>query len=544
VSDSHDVVVIGAGVNGLVAAALLARAGLKPLVLERAPHIGGCAATGEIAPGYRCPTLAHRVAIDRRLVTDLDLMRHGLTPLEPRVHLYAPTGDGPGLALWDDPARASREIERFSLRDARRYPDFLVSLSGLAGVIRSLQDRLAPAVDRLAFGDVAGLLSSLWRFRALSDADGYRLLRYVTMPVWDMVAEWFESEPLRAAIAAAGILGSPVGPRSGGSAATLLWLAAQGGHPAVPGWAVRGGPGAAGDALGEAARAAGATIRLGAPVSRILARDERVTGVALASGEEIRADVVISNLDPRRTLLDLIDPVQLAPEFRQRLSNVRMRGTLMKVNYAVTSLPIVSGTGHLDPATRAETLSGAIRLCEGLDALERAFDAAKYGQLSETPWVELTIPSILDPGLAPEGRHVVSAYAAYGPIARKRAAGPEIDRDMVAARVTAAISRFVPRFDQSIVARQVMTPADLERDYGLTGGHPFHGELSLDQLFAARPLLGWARYRTPIAGLYLCGAGTHPGTGLTGRSGALAAGQVAADLRRGGTLTATRAPRA
>ena len=534
VSASRDAIVIGAGHNGLVAAALLARAGLKPLVLERAAHVGGCAATSEVAPGFRCPTLAHRVALDARLVAELELERHGLQVLEPHAHLYAPTDEGRGLTLWRDPTRAAREIERFSLGDAKRYPSFLVSLDALAGVIRSIQGRPAPRLDDIAMGDLAGLLSTARQFRSLGSADAYRLLRYLPMSVADLVGEWFESEPLRVAIAAAGILGSAVGPRSGGSSAALLWLAAQGGHPAVPGWYVRGGPGAMSDALLAAASAAGAEVRVGAGVSHILAGDERVRGVALESGEEIEARVVVSNLDPRRTLLGLIAPEQLAPEFRHRIQNVRQRGTLMKVNYAVEALPAFKGTEALDHAERGSILSGCVRLCANLDTLERAFDAAKYGRMSETPWVEVTIPTLLDPNLAPKGQHVVSAYAAYAPIARGGASRPGALDDMagIASRVTATITRFAPRFDQSIVSCQMIGPDELEREYGLSGGHAFHGELALDQLYAARPLLGWARHRTPIAGLYLCGAGTHPGNGLTGRSGALAAREVMADLRR------------
>jgi phytoene dehydrogenase-like protein len=532
VSDQPDAIVIGAGHNGLVAATLLAKAGLRTLVLERAITVGGCATTGEVAPGVRCPTLAHRVALDPKLVGELDLARHGLQRLEPSAHLFAPTDEGRGLTLWCDPIHAAREIERFSLGDARRYREFLVSLSALVGVVRSLQDRPAPLLDNIAIGDVAGLLASARKFRALGSADAYRLLRYLPMSVADLVSEWFETEPLRVAIAAAGVLASPVGPRSGGSSASLLWLAAQGGHPAVPGWYARGGPGAVSDALLHAARAAGAEVRVGASVDRILARDEQVTGVALGSGEEIRADLVVSNLDPRRTLLDLTDPVHLAPEFRHRIGNIRMRGTLIKVNYAIAELPVFRGTETADPATRAAMLSGCVRLCADLDTLERAFDAAKYGEMSETPWVELTVPTLLDPTLSRTGQHVVSAYAAYAPI-RRPGATVVLDREVVADRVTATIARYASRFDQSIVARQVIAPSDLERDYGLTGGHPFHGELALDQLFAARPLLGWARHRTPIRGLHLCGAGTHPGDGLTGRSGALSAREILADVRRG-----------
>lgn len=530
VPHTHDAVVIGAGHNGLVTATVLAKAGLKTLVLERAPRVGGCATTTDLVPGFRCPTLAHRVAFDRAVARDLHLERQGIQIIEPPAHLFAPTDAGPGLTLWRDPARTARELERFSMRDAKRYSAFLVSIAALAGVIRSVQQRSAPRLDEIGMADLATLLRTARQFRTLNATDAYRLVRYLPMSVADMVGEWFESEPLKVSIAAGGVVASAVGPRSGGSGAALLWLAAQGGHPAAPGWPVRGGPGAVAEALLRAARAAGAEVRLSSGVQRILVRDGRVAGVVLDSGAELTARLVVSNLDPRRTLLDLVDPVEVAPELRERLRHIRMRGTLIKVNYAVSSMPVFRGTQSVDAATRAAMTSGCVRLCSNLDALERAFDQAKDGQLSDTPWVELTIPSLTDPDLAPEGQHVVSAYAAYAPIARG-GTRPTLDPEVAADRVTSIITRYAPRFDTTIIARQVIGPHELERDYGLTGGHAFHGELALDQIFAARPLLGWARHRTPIDGLYLCGAGTHPGNGVTGQSGALAAKEVLAAER-------------
>jgi phytoene dehydrogenase-like protein len=310
----------------------------------------------------------------------------------------------------------------------------------------------------------------------------------------------------------------------------LLMLGAAEGQPVASGWFVAGGPGALVDALAGAARQAGVEIRTGAAVARIEAADGAATGVTLASGETIAARAVVSNADPKRTLLGLLDPVHLAPDMVHRIQNIRAHGTLAKINYAVSSLPRFPGVESLHGAERAHALSGRIRLARDVDGIERAFDAAKYGAFAEEPWIELTIPSIAEPALAPQGQHVVSAYVQYAPY-HLRGTTWDAERDRLAAVTTRTISQYAPGFDSSIVARTVITPLDLERDYGLTGGHIFHGELSLDQWFVTRPLLGWARYRTPIDRLYLCGSGTHPGTGLDGRSGALAAKAILAAIK-------------
>jgi phytoene dehydrogenase-like protein len=524
----RDVIVIGGGHNGLVAAALLANAGLKPLLLERADRVGGAAVTSELLPGFRCPTLAHRAAIDPALVRTLDLGRHGLHCLTADAHVTATDGDGRTITLWSDAARTVRELSIHSASDAARYPDFLASLSAITRVLRGLLDRPAPPIDDLRPNDIIGLLASSRRFRQLPRADAYRLLRYMPMSVADCIEEWFDNEPLRAAIAAAGVLGAPLGPRSAGSAAVMLVLAAQGGHPAAPGWQIKGGTGMAGQALLRAAQHAGVEVRVDAGVSAILVHDERAGGVVLTSGEEIAARRVVSSLDPRRTLLDLVNPQQLAPEFRRRVQNIRMRGLLAKVNYAVDRLPAIAGAG--DDAAGQGVLGGCVRLCTAINDMERAFDAAKYGEVAEAPWMEIAVPSVRDPDLAPPGRHVVSAYVQFVPHLPEPAAAAA-QRDTLARAVTRTIERYAPGFAASVLAQQVITPFDLERTYGLTGGHIFHGELALDQLVTARPLLGWARYRTPIRDLYLCGSGTHPGDGLTGRAGALAAREILSDVR-------------
>jgi phytoene dehydrogenase-like protein len=529
-SGTTDVLVIGAGHNGLVAATLLAKAGRTVTVLERTDRAGGCARTSEIAPGFRCPTLSHAASIDPAVARTLGLERHGLQVIRPEADACAPTADGRALVLWRDPARAARGIRDRSTHDAERYPKFLDSFASISRVLRRVCATPPPSIDDPTAGDLVQLLKTGRAFRQLGKADAYRLLRWMPMAVADLAGEWFESEPLRAVIAASGVLGSFLGPWSAGSSAVLLLLGAGEGHPIATGWPIRGGTGAVADALAAAAREVGVEIRLQAGVAAIDIRDARATGVTLASGETIGARAIVSDLDPKRTLLDLVGPLHLDPELVRRVQNIRMHGTLAKVNFAVSRLPRLTALASTSDAERMAAMSGRIRLSHEIDDIERAFDAAKYGRFSERPWIELTLPSLSDPALAPPGQHVVSAYVQYAPYHLRGATWDE-ERDRLADTATRTIEHDAPGFTASIVAREAITPLDLERTYGLTGGHIFHGELALDQLFVTRPVLGWARYATPIRGLYLCGSGTHPGTGLNGRSGALASAAIAKSLK-------------
>ncbi|MQA31831.1 MAG: NAD(P)-binding protein [Luteitalea sp.] len=526
----REVVIIGGGHNGLVTATLLAKAGLKPLVLERAERLGGCAITSDIGPGFRCSTLSHRAAIDPAIVRGLNLVRHGLEIVPGDALTCSPTLDGRALTLWADAQRAAGDIAVFSTRDASRYAECLASVAAVAAVLRRLISAPAPRIDSPSAADLLALLGAGRRFRALGRTNAYRLLRWLPMPVADFVGEWFESEPLRAVIAAGGLLGSFLGPRSAGSTAILLLLAARAGHLIDPGWTCRGGIGAVADALAAAAREAGAELRTGVEVRHILVGDEGAHGVALATGEEIQARHVVSNVDPIRTLLGLIDPIHLAPDFLNAARNIRVRGAMAKVNFAVSALPRFAGLRGLGDNDQAAAMSGCMRLAPDLDSIERAFDAAKYGRFSDRPWIELTIPSILDPALAPSGQHVVSAYVQFTPFELRESTW-DAERDRLGTIVGREIDNYAPGFERSIVARQTITPHDLERQFGLTGGHIFHGELAIDQLLAARPLLGWSRYGTPIPNLYLCGSGVHPGTGLDGRTGALAAREILKTIR-------------
>jgi phytoene dehydrogenase-like protein len=522
-SGAHDVIVIGAGINGLTCGAYLARAGLKPLMLERREIAGGGATTEEIAPGFRAPVLAHAAGpLAQRVVDELQLASHGLEFLRADADVTVLGGDRP-LVLWSDTARAAESVRAFSSKDADAWPAFRNTSAALGRVIGSLFAATPPSVDNIGGRDLWALLRTLRAFRKLDKPDAYRLLRWGPMAVADLVGECFETETLRAGLAADGIFGTNFGPWSAGSGMVLLLRDAND-HLGTPGARfAKGGPGAIARAVAQAAQRAGNELRTGAGVTRILVRDDRARGVVLEDGTEIAARAVVSAVDPKRTFLQLCDPMDLAPEFLWRMRNYRAQGTLAKLNLALSSLPEFTGVAR-------EALSGRVRIAPDVDYLERAFDHSKYGRCSTEPYIELTIPTLLDPSLAPEGAHVLSAYVQFAPY-KLRTGSWDTERDALARVAIDTIEKHAPGLGRAIVAQQIITPVDLERTYGFTGGHVFHGELALDQLLSMRPLLGSGHYRSPIAGLFLCSSGTHPGTGLTGLSGANAAREIARELR-------------
>jgi len=527
-AETRDVVIIGAGHNGLVTAFYLAKAGFKPLVLERRPHAGGCAITGEFHPGFRCSKLAHATgAVRPDVVSDMNLASHGFTTYTPEVRVLSLSPDGHPLALYSDPGRTEQEIAKYSTKEAANYSELQKVFANIAAVIDQLLHMTPPDIDAPASGNVWELLKTGRKIRGLDEKDFYRLFRWMPMAAADLVAEWFDTELLRATIAAQGIFGTFLGPWSAGSSATLLLRAAADGNPAGGASYVMGGTGALTTAMAIAAQAAGVDIRTSVEVEQIKVKDGGATGVVLSNGREIEARAVISNADPKRTLLGFVDPQHLAPSFLQRLQHYRMNGTVAKVNLALSGLPSFKGVN----STASTLLCGRIQVSPELDYLERAFDASKYGEFSQHPYLESTIPTLQDPSLAPAGKHVMSIYMQYAPY-NLRNVDWDSQRDALGDVVVNTLAEYAPDLPEKIEAREVITPKDLEQTYGLTGGHIFHGELALDQLFTMRPLLDWAQYRTPIRGLYLCGSGTHPGIGLTGGSGANAAREIAKDLRK------------
>jgi phytoene dehydrogenase-like protein len=528
-AETRDVVIIGGGHNGLVTAFYLAKAGFKPLVLERRSQPGGAAITEEFLPGFRCSTLAHATGpLLPEIVRDMQLERHGLKLVTPAVGVTALSPEGRALSLYNDSGLAAREIAKFSRKDAAAYPALQEALAKIGRVIGEALKLTPPDIDAPSQADLWGMLKTGRALRKLGKRDMYRVLRWGPMAVADLVAEFFETELLRAAVAARGIFGTALGPWSAGSSLVLLIRAAGDPRPAGSASTAVGGMGAVTQAMAAAAKEAGAEIRSGAEVKEVRVKDGTATGVALATGEEISAKAVISNADPRRTLLHLVDPTHLAPDFVMKLQHYRMPGTVAKVNLALSALPKFTA---LNTESNGDALRGRIHIGPGIDYLERAFDESKYGDFSRRPYLEVTIPSLTDPTLAPAGRHVMSIYMQYAPFKLKNG-NWESQRPVLANTVVHILSEYAPGIANLVIDGQIITPQDLEDTYGLTGGHIFHGELALDQFFTMRPLLDWSRYRTPIRRLYLCGSGTHPGAGLTGGSGMNAAREIGKELKR------------
>ncbi len=523
------VVLIGGGHNALVAAFYLATGGFKPLILERREMVGGGAITEEFHPGFRASTLAHTLGpLHADVARDLQLDKFDCEILSPDPRVFAPTPDGKALFFYNDAARTAAGIASFSVKDAAKYAQFTESLEETAGFFAQLASITPPAIDKPTPEDLWNLLKTGRNVRSLGKAGIFDLLRWGPMAVADFVAEFFETELLRAVIAARGIFGTALGPWSAGSTAVLLLRAAADAHPVGCAAFPRGGLGSFTRALAESAKAGGAEIRTDAEVQHIRIKDGAVTGVVLTDGEEIAAEAVISGADPKRTFFNLVDPSRLDPTFANRIKNFRANGNVAKVNLALAGLPVFSALDATESSLKS--LSGRIHIGPEIDYLERAFDASKYGEFSSSPWLDVTIPTILDPALAPDGKHVLSAYVQFAPY-KLREGNWDARRHDLGHTVVHTLSAYAPNLPDLIEAMQVITPKDLETSYGFTGGHIFHGELALDQLFTMRPVLDWARYKTPIRGLFLCGSGTHPGNGLTGASGANAAREIIHALR-------------
>jgi phytoene dehydrogenase-like protein len=527
---THDIIIIGAGHNGLVAAYYLSRAGLKTLVLERREIIGGGSITEEFHPGFSCSTLAGSPGpLLPQINKDFQLERRGVEFITPDVRVWAPNANGGSVCIYESTKRTAEELRKTSNSDAARYPEFISTFARIGGALAPMLTMTPPDIEDLSAGEVWQLGKLGWAIRGLGKKDEYRLLRYGPMAVADLAAEWFETESLRALVAARGISGAFAGPWSAGTSAAVLLQAANGGNPFAPATLVKGGMGTLSNALAQAATEAGAEIRTGAEVAAVQVKDGKAAGVVLESGEEIPSWTTASSHDPGITVLELIDPGELEPSYRNHMQNYRAHGTVAKVQLALSALPEFTGSTE---SCAKEKLSGRIHIGPEIDYLEHAFDAAKYGDISPQPYLDIRIPSLSDPSLAPSGAHVMSIHAQFAPY-RLRDGDWNSRREELGDIVVNTLLDYAPNLRNLIVGRQIITPLDLEQTYGLRGGHIHHGEQSLDQLFAFRPLIGWAQYRTPIKGLYLCSAGTHPGGGITGVPGANAAREIINDFKRG-----------
>jgi len=519
--DSRRVVIIGGGHNGLVAAFYLAKAGFAPIVLEAREIVGGVAATEEIHPGFRCPTVLHSlIPVLPQIGKDLQLSNHlPKIPIDgPEVTALHP--DGRALRLDLQAERTAHFLRSFSERDAAKYLEFHSCFARLGAALQPMLSTIPPDIDHLKLSDYANLAGFGLKFRGLDRKDAYRLLRWAAMPVADLVAEWFENDLLRATLAARGIFGAFAGPWSAGTSLGLLMGAASSSRTSV------GEPEALTQAFVKAATGAGAQIRTNARIVHIRVKNGEAVGVVLENGEEVNATTVISGVDPHQTFLRLLDATDLDPGFLRKVQSYRAIGTVAKVNLALSGSPAFTWLKG------SERPTGRLHIGPEIDYLERAFDAAKYGNFSVEPYMDIRIPSMRNPALAPDGCHVMSIHVQYAPY-RLKNADWNTQREALGDAVVKALAPYIPNLTKQIVHRQILTPLDLEQTYGLSGGHIFHGEPALDQSFAFRPFLGWAQYRTPIRGLYQCGAGTHPGGVGAGASGANASRVIVQDLKSG-----------
>ena len=516
----YDVIIVGAGHNGLICAAYLARAGRRVLVLERRHVLGGAAVSEELYPDFTFSVASYVVSLFRsHIIRELDLARHGYRVI-PMDCSFQPLPNGDSLARWADRNRSRREIQRFSQKDAEVYPEFSRVMTRLGQVAKSIIDQPAPDIGSLRVRDVVSSLRFARKFYVLGPDLFHLKLKLLTLSAADFLDLWFESDVLKGPLSASGIIGTFKGVRSPGTAYVLLhhYMGEIDGVFRSWGFA-QGGTGGVSLACARAARSFGATIRINAPVARVMVRNGRTVGVCLESGEEILADLVVSNLDPRRTLLGLVGKEHLDDDTVRLVKRYKYRGSSGKVNLALDAVPEFAcrpGSG--------DHIRGDIAIAPNVDYLEKAYDEAKYGAFSRRPFINAVIPSLTDPSVAPPGKHILSCFVQYAPYhLREGAEDWPRQREAFGAAVIDTLEEYIPNIRDLILFKQVLTPWDLEKQFGLSEGNIFHGELSLEQLLFQRPAPGLAHYRTPVHNLWLCGSGTHPGGGIMGSSGERAA---------------------
>jgi phytoene dehydrogenase-like protein len=523
----YDVIVIGGGHNGLTNAAYLARAGKKVLVLERRHVLGGAAVTEEIFPGFKFSVCSYVVSLLRpEIIRDLDLPRHGLEIL-PLDGTFTPMPDGDYLWRVNDHGKTRREIARHSKLDAEAYEEFGKAMQAMCRFVKPILSMVPPDPATLNPRELMKLLFIGRRFQGLSSEDKYNQVQLMTMSAIDFLDQWFETDVLKATMSASGIIGTFLGVRSPGTAYVLLHHYMGEIDGAFRSWGfARGGTGAISNAIAEAAREAGAEIRTQSSIAKLIIKNRRAQGVILQNGDEIYADVVSSSVDPRHTFLHFIDENQLPDEFLADIRRYKFRGSSGKVNIALDALPnfkCLPGPGA--------HLRGAISISPSIEYMERAYDDAKYGNFSRRPYIDMVIPSLTDPSVAPPGKHVLSCFVQYAPYKLRPGLNWDEQREAFGNNVIDTLSEYAPNIKDIILHQQVLTPLDLEREFGLTEGNIFQGELSLEQLFFLRPAPGYAQFRTPIKNLYMCGSATHPGGGVMGAPGRLAALEILKDSK-------------
>jgi len=524
-TNQYDAIIIGGGHNGLVAAAYLARGGKKVVVLERRPLLGGAAVTEEVYPGFKFSVFSYVVSLLRpEIIRDLDLPSHGLQilPLESTV---TPLDNGDYLAGWADPDETRQELRRHSPHDAEAMSVFGRLMQHMAMAVKPILGMVPPDPASLAPSDLKAMLKLGGHFRSMGAERFHALYKLMTMSSADYLDEWFEFGPLKATKSASGIIGTFLGPRSPGTAYVLLHHYMGEIDGAFRAWGFqKGGTGGISNAIASAARGFSAEIRTDAAVERVLVKDGTVLGVALQNGDELRAPIVVSGLDPRRTFTQLLNPTTLPSDLIEGVNRYKFRGSSGKVNLALSGLPKFTCL-EKDPALAARAARGAFSISPSIEYLERAYDDAKYGEFSKNPYMDIVVGSMIDPGMAPPGKHVMSIFVQYAPF-NITGGWDDTKREAFGNAVIKTLARYAPNIESLILHKQVLTPADIERITGLSEGNIFQGELALHQLFFLRPVPEWAKYRTPVRGYWQCGAGTHPGGGIMGASGRLAAQEI------------------
>ena len=521
-----DAIIIGGGHNGLTTAAYLARAKRKVLVLERRHVLGGAAVTEEIYPGFKYSVCSYVVSLLRpEIIRELDLPRHGLEIL-PLDGTFTPMPTGDYLWRVNDHAKTRREIARHSKVDAEAYEEYGKAMVEMGRFVKPILNMTPPDPTSL---DPRGLMDLLFlgrRFQALSDQDKYNQVQLMTMSAVDFLDQWFETDVLKATMSASGIIGTFLGVRSPGTAYVLLHHYMGEIDGAFRSWGLsRGGTGAISNAIGAAAVEAGAEIRKETAVSKILVKEGAAVGVVLENGDYYTANVIASSLDPRQTFVKMIGDEHLPAEFMEDVRRYKFRGSSGKVNMALDALPNFTCLPGAGPHLR-----GAISISPSVEYMERAYDDAKYGRFSRHPYIDMVIPSLTDPSVAPPGKHVLSCFVQYAPYHLKDGTW-DGQKDAFGDTVVNTIAEYAPNIKDIILHRQVVTPLDLEREWGLSEGNIFQGELTLEQLFFLRPAPGWAQYRTPVKNLYMCGSATHPGGGIMGAPGRNAAMRILRETR-------------